>query len=352
MVPDFIHPILQKSVRSLLNEVFDPSATPMNKVIPVPRLPVQSWDCPYSKIDPVPSTLTHWTYVSNIPSRKKMRGKALIHTNVMATLNVTPDSFSDGSLHNTVPTAIAYVKESVAAGATIVDVGGFSSRPGSTFVTTEEEVSRVLSAVQALRNIDILRQYEGQGPSCPPGITERILDIPLSIDTYRWEVAEAALQAGANCINDIYAFTGPNYPPEENVAKEYMTKMTAVARRYASPVVLMHSRGDAKINHDYSNYAYAGNENGDGIYVEAFRVELGEKVEKVIKEFGVRRWLVIADPGIGFSKPLNGNLEVLREAAKIVEDVLIGNGKLPVTCHFLFRILTSFTFFFSPSPFI
>ena len=340
MIPDFIHPILQKNVKSLLTEVFDPSAIPMNKVIPFPRLPIQSsWDCPYSKIEPVPSTLTHWTYASDISSRKKMKG--MVHTNVMATLNVTPDSFSDGSLHNTLPASIAYVQESIAAGATIVDIGGYSSRPGSTFVSTEEELSRVLPAIQAFRNPDILRQnqYEEQHTTDPsrsssPDITKRILDIPLSVDTYRWEVAEAALQAGANCINDIYAFTGPNYPPDQKEAKEYMTKMSALARRYASAVVLMHSRGDVKINKDYTNYAYAGNGNNDddgggggGIFVEGIRVELGAKVEKVIKE-GVRRWLIIADPGIGYSKPLHGNLEVLREAVKIVEDVEIGDGNV------------------------
>ena len=359
MIPDFIHPILQKTVRSLLTEVFDPSVIPMNKVIPFPRLPLQSWDGPFSKkIEPVPSTLTHWTYASDIPSRKKMKG--MVHTNVMATLNVTPDSFSDGSLHNTLPASIAYVQESVAAGATIVDIGGYSSRPGSSFVSTEEELSRVLPAVQALRNPEMLRQYEEQqhtsglfssSPPPPPDITKRVLDTPLSVDTYRWEVAEAALQAGANCINDIYAFTGPNYPPEEKEAKKYMTEMTAVARRYASPVVLMHSRGDAKLNKDYSNYAYVGNgENDDddggggGMFVEGVRVELGAKVEKVIKE-GVRRWLVIADPGIGFSKPLQGNLEILREAVKIVENVLIGDGKVIVNI-ISFQILT-FPF---PSP--
>ena len=360
MIPDFIHPILQKSVRSLLTEVFDPSAIPMNKVIPFPRLPIQSsWDCPYPKIEPVPSTLTHWTYASDISSRKKMKG--MVHTNVMATLNVTPDSFSDGSLHNTLPASIAYVQESIAAGATIVDIGGYSSRPGSTFVSTEEELSRVLPSIQAFRNPDILRQhqYKEQHTTDPssspplPGITERILDTPLSVDTYRWEVAEAALQAGANCINDIYAFTGPNYPPEEKEAKEYMTKMCALARRYATPVVLMHSRGDVKINKDYTKYAYAGNGNDDdggGIFVEGVRVELGAKVEKVVNEQGVRRWLIIADPGIGYSKPLHGNLEVLREAVKIVEDVQIGDGKVFYQYHFFFQTLTrSFLF---PGPLI
>jgi dihydroneopterin aldolase / 2-amino-4-hydroxy-6-hydroxymethyldihydropteridine diphosphokinase / dihydropteroate synthase len=321
MIPDFIHPVLQKSVRSLLTEVLDPSGIPMNKVIPFPRLPVSSWECPYSKIDPVPATLTHWTYASDISSRKKLKGQ--VHTNVMATLNVTPDSFSDGALRNTLPAAIAYVRESIAAGATMVDVGGCSTRPGATFVSTEEELSRVLPVLQALRNPDTLRQYEGPTDPCH-GVTEWIMDTPISVDTYRWEVAEAALQAGANCINDVYAFTGPSYPPEENEAKEYMSKLTAIATRHAVPVVLMHSRGEANINKDYTNYGYAGNGN-DGMFVEGIRVELGAKVEKAIKE-GVRRWLIIADPGIGFSKPLQGNLEVLSKAVQIVEDILIGDG--------------------------
>ena len=322
MIPDYIHPVLQKSVRSLLTEVFDPSGIPMNKVIPFPRLPISSWDCPYSKIDPVPTTLTHWTYASDISSRKRMKGK--VHTNVMATLNVTPDSFSDGALRNTLPAAIAYVRESISAGATMVDIGGYSSRPRATFVSSEEELSRILPALQALRNPDILHQYEDLTDSFPPEITDQIIDTPISVDTYRWEVAEAALQAGANCINDVYAFTGPNYLPEEKEATEYMTKLTALARRHAAPVVLMHSRGAANLNRNYTAYAYAGNEN-DGIYIEGVRIELGAKVERVIKE-GVRRWLVIADPGVGFSKPLAGNLEILREAGQIVEDMLIGHG--------------------------
>lgn len=322
MIPNFIHPVLQKSVRSLLAEVFDPSGNPMNKVIPFPRLPISSWECPYSKIDPVPATLTHWTYPSDISSRRRMKEK--VHTNVMATLNVTPDSFSDGALRTALPAAIAYVQESIMAGAAVVDMGGYSSRPGTTFVSVEEELSRVVPAIQALRNPDILRQYEDP-TGLYLGITERIMDTPVSVDTYRWEVAEVALQAGANCINDIYAFTGPNYPLEEKEATEYMTKLTTIVRRHAVPVVLMHSRGaDVNINNDYTAYAYAGKGN-DGIFLEGVRVELGAKVERVIRE-GVRRWLIIADPGIGFSKPLCGNLEVLREAAQLVEDRLIGHG--------------------------
>lgn len=339
MIPDYVHPVLQKSVRSLLAEVFDPSGVPMNKVIPFPRLPISPWHCPYSKIDPVPATLTHWTYPSDISSRKRMKEK--MQTNVMATLNVTPDSFSDGALRTALPAAIAYIQESIMAGATIVDVGGYSSRPGAVFVSAEEELSRVLPVLQAMRNPDILRQYED--PTSPyTGIADRIIDTPVSVDTYRWEVAEVALRAGANCINDVYAFTGPNYPPEEREATEYMAKLTALVRRYAAPVVLMHSRGaDVNINKDYTVYDYAG-KGKDGVVLEGVRVELGAKVEKVIKE-GVRRWLIIADIGIGYSKPLHGNLEVLREASWVVEDMLIGDGQCCITCV-VFSQLTSFQF--------
>jgi dihydroneopterin aldolase / 2-amino-4-hydroxy-6-hydroxymethyldihydropteridine diphosphokinase / dihydropteroate synthase len=96
-----------------------------------------------------------------------------------------------------------------------------------------------------------------------------------------------------------------------------------------------------------TNYAYAGNGNdgGGGVFVEGVRVELGAKVEKVIE--GLRRWLIIADPGIGYSKHLNGNLEVFREAVQIVEDVQIGDGKV------LFNIISFYRFWryvFCPSP--
>ncbi len=160
---------------------------------------------------------------------------------------------------------------------------------------------------------------------------EAIMKIPISIDTFRPEVAEAAIQAGANCINDVYAFTGPNsWLPASlgnEVANENTVNMKLIARKYGVPIVLMHSRGDAGSNKDYSSFAYALDNEGRGAVLEGVRVELGAKVNRIVRgKGGVRRWLVIVDPGIGFSKTLEGNLELLRSAKSVVADVNIGHG--------------------------
>uniref|UniRef100_A0A8H7XQC3 Pterin-binding domain-containing protein n=1 Tax=Psilocybe cubensis TaxID=181762 RepID=A0A8H7XQC3_PSICU len=255
-------------------------------------------------------------------------------THVMATLNVTPDSFSDGAKHDALPAAIRYATNSVAAGASIIDVGGYSTRPGAAFVSVEDEISRVHPAIKSMRDVDILTNLASHTLSAASSfeqVIEKVMNVPISVDTFRWEVAEAALNAGANCINDVYAFTGPDSWPLSSASDpgkghaeiECMEGMKRVARAYAVPVILMHSRGDAGRNKDYSPYEYAGH---DGpATLEGVRVELGRKVEKIIKgKGGLRRWFVVVDPGIGFSKSVNGNLEVLKRAADIVADVKVG----------------------------
>lgn len=230
-------------------------------------------------------------------------------THLMATLNVTPDSFSDGSVHNTMPTALSYVSEAVTAGASIIDIGGYSTRPGAAFVDVQEEVERVVPVVQAIRELNSVSR-----------------DVLISVDTFRPEVAEASILAGANCINDVYAFTGPtSYPSVASDGEKCMAEMKRVARKTAVPVVLMHSRGDAGQNKDYSAYDYAH----DGAVLEGVRVELGEKVDAIVKgKGGIRRWYVIMDPGVGFSKTVEGNLEVLRDGARISADISIGPGMI------------------------
>ncbi|CAA7268798.1 unnamed protein product [Cyclocybe aegerita] len=328
MIADYVHPVLKKSVQTLFNEIYDPIAPPMNKIIPFPRTPIFSAP-PTSSIDPVPDTLTHWLFPSaNTPSsigRKASPGK--IH--MMATLNVTPDSFSDGSTHNVLPAALAYVKSSIAAGATIIDIGGYSTRPGAAFVPVDEEIARVVPAIEAIRDRKVLSESTTQEGRTEEELLRRVVDTPISVDTFRWEVAEAAIKAGANCINDVCAFSGPDsWPPapagipEGDRAAEYMTKLKAITRKHAVPVVLMHSRGDAGKNKDYSSYDYAIG----GSVLEGVRIELGAKVDRIVKgKGGVRRWFVIVDPGIGFSKTLEGNLEVLRSAKDIVANRLIGD---------------------------
>ncbi|KAJ7757024.1 Dihydropteroate synthase [Mycena metata] len=253
MIPDFIHPVLHQTVSALLAAVETGS---MYKVIPFPQCPLPTnYVFPHTSVDVVPPTLTHWIYPSihQPANARRTTSRAPRETRVMATLNTTPDSFSD--------------------------------------VSPEEEISRVEPAIAAIR-------------AAHP-------QLPISIDTFRPDVARAALSAGANCIND----TGD----AAEGALKWMTEMKKAAREFAVPVVLMHSRGDAGSNKDYSAYGYA--DPGQTVS-EGVRIELGRKVDLIVKgRGGVRRWLVIVDPGVGFSKTLDGNLEVLRDAAAITADV-------------------------------
>ncbi|KAG2127994.1 Dihydropteroate synthase-like protein [Suillus clintonianus] len=288
MIPEFVHPVHKKSIRALLDVVISQPNTdfPMLKVTPFAHYPI-SETRQLPGIDRVPSMEKYWsTHCSNdIQRPTKVR--------LMATLNATPDSFSDGSVNNTLSAALTYSATSVRAGADIIDIGGYSTRPGAAFISSEEECQRVVPVIQAIRS------HEDQGVS----------STLISIDTFRWEVAEAAVLAGANCINDVYSFTGPEYPLTQASAK-HLLKMREVARKLAVPVILMHSRGDAGSNKDYSQYK--------GGVQEGVRAELGEKVEAIIKgKGGVRRWFVIVDPGVGFSKTVEANCVLLREASSL-----------------------------------
>ena len=120
---------------------------------------------------------------------------------------------------------------------------------------------------------------------------------------------------------------------------EYVLNMKAVARKYGLTVVLMHSRGEAGLNKDYSSFEYAADEKiktGRGAVLEGVQVELGSKVDRIVLgKGGLRRWSIIVDPGIGFSKSLEDNLELLRSARDIVADVHIGDGSFPLPPFFL-----------------
>ncbi|KAJ6481713.1 Dihydropteroate synthase-like protein [Mycena sanguinolenta] len=313
MIPDIVHPLLHQTISTLLAGLESPSdAMPMSKVIPFPCCPLPAdYVFPHPSVDPVPPTLTYWTYPSGSRPMQRTTGTGSSRqTRVMATLNATPDSFSDGATHNTLPTSLEHAQSAVAAGASILDVGGYSTRPGSAFITAEEESSRVGPCITAIRSA---HPY-----------------LPISVDTFRPQVARAAISAGANCINDVHAFTGPgSYPFSETTkledAHRCMLEMKKIARECAVPVVLMHSRGDAGANKDYDAYGYAGA--GQAV-VEGVRIELGAKVDLIVRgRGGVRRWFVIVDPGVGFSKTLDGNLEILRDAGAITADVYVGENR-------------------------
>jgi dihydroneopterin aldolase / 2-amino-4-hydroxy-6-hydroxymethyldihydropteridine diphosphokinase / dihydropteroate synthase len=284
MIPDFVHPVLKKTVGQLLAQL-DPSPT-MCKVLPFPQYPFRVSDGDIS-----PPTATYWSFPLPHPTHERRKEKK---TRVMAIVNATPDSFSDGSQHNTVPAALAYARHAVVhAGATIVDVGGCSTRPSAEEVSAEEEMARVLPIVRALRE------------------DEEVGKVMISVDTFREEVARAAiLQAGANCINDVYAFTGPQSFPLCEEGWERLKGMRALARETCVAVILMHSRGPAAGNKSYDVYP--------GGVIEGVARELGEKVRMVVEGAGgVRRWCVMVDPGIGFSKTVQDNLRLLNRIAEV-----------------------------------
>lgn len=317
MIPEYVHPIAKRPIKNLLSAVLSKQTEPqvMHKVTPFPKYPLgqvsRNNGSQLLDIPTVPPTATYWKFPI---SPSSSRG-----THIMGTLNVTPDSFSDGSRNNTIATGLSYTRSAVEGGAHIVDIGGYSTRPGAAHVPPEEEMSRVVPMVQAIRS------YQSDGSDITKESAVR--EILLSVDTFRWEVAEEAIHAGANCINDVYAFTGPEYPVGES-GQKHLLKLRQVARDLTVPVILMHSRGEASANKDYSAYHYASDSRGRGAVVEAVEVELGKKVDSVVKgRGGLRRWLVIIDPGIGFSKTVDGNLELLRNVSCISEDSVRKDGQ-------------------------
>lgn len=331
MIPDDIHPINGKSIATLLDEVlssFPIPNFPMKKVVPFPRYPLSSDSkVPSTNVPPIPSNLTYWAFPCSYASPSSK-------TRLMAILNSTPDSFSDGSVHNTLSTALDYARHATQSGADILDVGGYSTRPGAASISVEDEISRVSPVISAIRKVED---------------NELLRDMLISVDTFRWEVARSAIDSGANCINDVYSFTGPScypYPSndagEQNIARQYITELKKLTREFAVPVVLMHSRGEAGANKDYSDYSYVGSSKS---VIEGVRVELGLKVDDIVKgKGGVRRWLVIVDPGIGFSKTVEGNLEVLRDSSSVTDDVYIGPGSSSImqfSSMFLLSIIES-----------
>ena len=214
-------------------------------------------------------------------------GKTLI----MGVLNVTPDSFSDGGLYCKVDSAIAYSIEMVANGADIIDVGGESTRP-ATFaaepsVCAAEELSRVIPVIQAL--------------------TKALPDIPLSIDTYRAETAQKALMAGAVMINDVSAARAD---PE----------MPTIMAKSSVPVCLMHMLGLPNAISIEPEYHNVTNE---------VKSHLIAQVQYLLSK-GVLKSNIILDPGIGFGKTVEQNLQLLRELQQLVAvgyPVLVGTSR-------------------------
>jgi dihydropteroate synthase len=198
----------------------------------------------------------------------------------MGILNVTPDSFSDGGRFAGHAAAVAHAHAMVAAGADVIDVGGESTRPGAKAVPVQQELDRVIPVIEALA-----RGGEGR-PKLP---------VPLSIDTRKPPVARAAIAAGAGMINDISATRD--------------TGMVDVLREHADvSVVLMHMQGDPRTMQEAPRYDDVVSE------VAAF---LEERLSQAVAA-GVREERVCLDPGFGFGKTADQNLELLRNLDRIV----------------------------------
>lgn len=187
-------------------------------------------------------------------------------TFIMGILNVTPDSFSDGGKFNVVEEALKHAKEMIDEGVDIIDVGGESTRPNHTAVGEDEEIERVVPVIKALREN---------------------FDIPISIDTYKGKVAELAIKAGADMINDVWGFKKDPY-----IAK--------VAAEYNVPCCIMHNRD----NKDYKSL------------MSDLINDLEESIN-IAKKAGVPDYNIILDPGIGFAKDHKQNLEVMNNLEKL-----------------------------------
>ncbi|WP_169194868.1 dihydropteroate synthase [Devosia sp. MC1541] len=188
---------------------------------------------------------------------------------VMGILNVTPDSFSDGGTHDSVETALAHAQAMVAEGVDIIDIGGESTRPGHAPVSVQEELDRVIPAIDAIRTA---------------GITT-----PISIDTMKPLVADQAIQAGADIINDVNGLQADPY-------------MADVAALYGVPTIAMHWDRGWTAETD----------------VIPAMIAFFNQTLKIAADAGLARENLILDPGLGFSKTLNQNYSILRQLSELI----------------------------------
>ncbi|WP_299146245.1 dihydropteroate synthase [uncultured Tateyamaria sp.] len=190
------------------------------------------------------------------------------HPQVMGILNTTPDSFSDGGRHDTLVKAVAHGQSLTGDGADILDIGGESTRPGAAVVHVEEEIARTAPVIEALRAAG----HSG----------------PISIDTRKAAVAQAALDAGASVVNDVSGFT---FDPE----------LAPLCAARSVPVCVMHAQGDPQTMQNDPRY--------DDVLLDVYDF-LADRIAW-LQEQGVPRSNIIADPGIGFGKTLDHNLALL-----------------------------------------
>ena len=199
-------------------------------------------------------------------------------TAIMSILNVTPDSFSDGGLHQDPDLTIPIAQDHIKNGAFIIDIGGYSTRPGAAEVSVEEELSRVIPMIQAITRLRHSNSH-----------------LKISIDTFRHEVAEEAIKNGAEIVNDVSAGLGD-------------PKMLSTLARLGCTYIAMHMRGNPQTMTKLNKYQH-------GI-IPGVATELLTRVQAA-EAAGIRKWRMVLDPGIGFAKNQSQNLELLRDFDKL-----------------------------------
>jgi dihydropteroate synthase len=214
---------------------------------------------------------------------------------IMGVLNVTPDSFSDGGQFVDAEAAFRHAERMVEEGAAILDVGGESSRPGSEPVALEEELRRVIPAIRRIR--------------------VRFPDLLLSIDTYKAETARQALAAGADIINDISALRADR-------------EMIEVLRQSDAGIIIMHMRGTPKTMQVDPHY--------ENVVSEVFEF-LRQRRDELVQS-GVDRARIAIDPGYGFGKRVQDNMELVRQLERFVElgqPIVVGISRKSMIAHLL-----------------
>lgn len=216
---------------------------------------VTVWDVPQDTLDAI-----------SMP-RADVLGLSMSTPKIMGILNVTPDSFSDGGVHEAPSQAVRRGHEMIVNGADMIDIGGESTRPGAATVSVESEVARTEPVIRALRHAS---------------------DVPISIDTRKSSVADSAIQAGANMVNDVSGFT-------------YDRALGAYCARKGLPVCVMHAQGDPETMQFEPRY--------DDVLLDVYDFLAAQVIFLI--GLGIPKDLIVVDPGIGFGKKLPHNLALL-----------------------------------------
>ncbi len=211
---------------------------------------------------------------------------------VCGILNVTPDSFSDGGQFDNLDAALFHTEEMINDGASIIDIGGESTRPGYTMISDDEEIARVVPVIRSIK--------------------ERF-DIPVSLDTYKAGVASAGIEAGADLINDIW---GLMYNTDTASDGSIISPMAALLAKTGLPCCLMHNRKSAEYSDFLSDY-----------------LDDNRKIIDCALKHGISKDKIILDPGVGFAKSLEQNLMAINTVDKLCElgyPVLLGTSRKSV----------------------